>query len=109
VFEGNGGDLRIGLSRQSLNDGERWVHEPLRLTVIIDAPREAIERVIAQHEVVRQLLENNWLHLWRYDEDSLVRYLTCANCTRAHCWTLLKSQDALCSWLAVDIRRSMIT
>ncbi|MEJ1267947.1 putative inorganic carbon transporter subunit DabA [Pantoea ananatis] len=24
VFEGNGGDLRIGLSRQSLHDGERW-------------------------------------------------------------------------------------
>ena len=29
VFEGNGGDLRIGLGRQSLHDGTRWVHEPL--------------------------------------------------------------------------------
>lgn len=38
VFEGNGSDLRIGLSRQSLADGERWVHEPLRLTVVIDGP-----------------------------------------------------------------------
>ena len=38
VFENNGGDLRIGLSRQSLHDGERWVHEPLRLTVVIDKP-----------------------------------------------------------------------
>jgi uncharacterized protein len=74
VFEGNGGDLRIGLSRQSLHDGNRWVHEPLRLTVIIDAPREAIERVIAQHTVVRQLLENGWLHLWRFDAHRLFRY-----------------------------------
>ena len=69
VFEGNGGDLRIGLARQSLHDGERWRHEPLRLTVVIDAPAEAIERVIAGHAVVRQLLNNDWLHLWRFAED----------------------------------------
>ncbi len=74
VFEGNGGDLRIGLSHQSLHDGERWMHEPLRLTVVIDAPAVAIERVIQQHEVVRQLIENDWLHLWRFDDDQLVRY-----------------------------------
>lgn len=75
VFEGNGGDLRIGLSRQSLHDGERWVHEPLRLTVVIDAPRRSIEHVIAQHEVVRQLLDNGWLHLWRFDGAQLRRYV----------------------------------
>lgn len=74
VFEGNGGDLRIGLSRQSLHDGLRWMHEPLRLTVVIDAPREAIERVIARHAVVSQLLDNAWLHLWRFDDAGLVRY-----------------------------------
>jgi hypothetical protein len=68
VFEGNGGDLRIGLARQSLHDGTRWRHEPLRLTVVIDAPAEAIERVIAKHSVVRQLLDNDWLHLWRFAE-----------------------------------------
>ncbi|MYM22189.1 DUF2309 family protein [Duganella sp. FT135W] len=75
VFEGNGGDLRIGLSRQSLHDGDRWVHEPLRLTVIIDAPQEAIETVIRKHAVVRQLLENDWLHLWRFQADGFVRYV----------------------------------
>ncbi|MBK6323311.1 MAG: DUF2309 domain-containing protein [Burkholderiales bacterium] len=74
VFEGNGGDLRIGLSKQSLHDGERWVHEPLRLTVIIDAPSQAIERVIQQHAVVRQLIDNGWMHLWRFDAARLTRY-----------------------------------
>jgi hypothetical protein len=69
VFEGNGGDLRIGLARQSLHDGTHWRHEPLRLTVVIDAPAEAIERVIARHAVVRQLLDNGWLHLWRFVDD----------------------------------------
>jgi len=74
VFEGNGGDLRIGLSQQSLHDGERWVHEPLRLTVIIDAPQQAIETVIGKHAVVKQLLDNGWLHLWRFDQARLLRY-----------------------------------
>lgn len=74
VFEGNGGDLRIGLARQSLHDGQRWVHEPLRLTVIIDAPVAAIETVIARHTVIRQLLENGWLHLWRFEQSGFARY-----------------------------------
>ncbi|MBC7547295.1 MAG: DUF2309 family protein, partial [Polaromonas sp.] len=74
VFEGNGGDLRIGLSRQSLHDGERWVHEPLRLTVVIDAPQQAIEGVIGKHAVVQQLLDNGWLQLWRFDQAQLLRY-----------------------------------
>lgn len=73
VFEGNGGDLRIGLSRQSLHDGQRWVHEPLRLTVVIDASAEAIDKVVGRHPVVRQLIENGWLHLWRYDGDRLLQ------------------------------------
>ena len=74
VFEGNGGDLRIGLSRQSLHDGERWMHEPLRLTVVIDAPQQAIDSVIRKHAVIQQLLDNGWLHLWRFDQAQLLQY-----------------------------------
>lgn len=76
VFEGNGGDLRVGLPRQSLHDGNDWVHEPLRLTVIIDAPQHAIEAVIGKHAVIQQLLDNRWLHLWRFDQARLLRYET---------------------------------
>ena len=74
VFEGNGGDLRIGLSRQSLHDGQRWRHEPVRLTVLIDAPQAAILSVICKHAVVKQLLDNNWLHLWRFASAGYERY-----------------------------------
>jgi uncharacterized protein YbcC (UPF0753/DUF2309 family) len=74
VFEGNGGDLRIGLSKQALHDGKRWAHEPLRLTVIVDAPAAAIERVLDRHVVVRQLTVNGWLHLWRFDGTGFSRY-----------------------------------
>ncbi|HZG18836.1 MAG TPA: DUF2309 domain-containing protein [Herbaspirillum sp.] len=74
VFEGNGGDLRIGLSRQSLHDGQRWVHEPLRLTVVIDAPQAAIDDIIARHAIVRQLLAHGWLHLWRFAGNGLAQW-----------------------------------
>jgi uncharacterized protein YbcC (UPF0753/DUF2309 family) len=74
VFEGNGGDLRIGLSRQSLHDGQQWVHEPLRLTVVVDAPQAAIDDIVARHAIVRQLLEHGWLHLWRFAGSGLVQW-----------------------------------
>ena len=67
VFEGNGGDLRIGLSLQSLHNGERWMHAPLRLSVFIEAPRRAIERVLEKHPKLRELVENEWLHLFQID------------------------------------------
>ena len=67
VFEGNGGDLRIGLSMQSLHDGERFRHEPLRLAVYVEAPLDGIEQVIREHDVVRDLVANEWLHLFRID------------------------------------------
>ena len=74
VFEGNGGDLRIGLSKQSLHNGERWVHEPLRLTVVIDASKNIIENIVSKHLVLSQLVDNGWLHLWRFDESGLMQY-----------------------------------
>jgi len=63
VFEGNGGDLRIGLPMQSLHDGTSWVHTPLRLSVWIEAPRQAISSIVHQHEKVAQLVAGGWLHL----------------------------------------------
>ncbi len=67
VLEGNGGDLRIGLSLQSLHDGERWVHSPLRLAVFIEAPRSSIDRVLEKHAKVGELVDNEWLHLFQLD------------------------------------------
>jgi uncharacterized protein len=70
VFEGNGGDLRIGLPIQSLHDGHALRHTPLRLSVFVEAPRAAIDAVMAGHEVVRQLVGNGWLHLFRIDPET---------------------------------------
>jgi len=70
VFEGNGGDLRIGLPMQSLHDGEKWMHAPLRLSVFIDAPKDAISAIVNKHEIVRRLIDNQWLYLFQIDESA---------------------------------------
>ncbi|MDH4442103.1 MAG: DUF2309 domain-containing protein [Rhizobium sp.] len=68
VVEGNGGNLRAGLPWQSVHDGSRYLHEPLRLTVAVEAPREAISGILQRHDGVRALFDNGWLHLFALDE-----------------------------------------
>jgi uncharacterized protein YbcC (UPF0753/DUF2309 family) len=63
IQQGNGGDMQAGLPLQSLHDGEKWVHEPLRLSVFIEAPCADIDAVISKHASVLQLVDNGWLHL----------------------------------------------
>ncbi|MBL1273670.1 MAG: DUF2309 domain-containing protein [Oceanospirillales bacterium] len=65
VIEGNGTDLRIGLPLQSVHDGLYWRHEPLRLTVLIDAPRERIQVIVERQPDVARLVNNQWLWLHR--------------------------------------------
>ncbi|MCS6938997.1 MAG: DUF2309 domain-containing protein [Roseiflexaceae bacterium] len=74
VLEGNSGDLRVGLPWQSVHDGEKYVHEPMRLHVMIEAPIEAMTDIIARHEQVRQLLDNGWLYLFALDERGKVTH-----------------------------------
>ena len=67
-----GGDLRTGLPWQSVHDGERLIHEPLRLNVVIEAPVEAINAVIEKHDQVRALVDNGWLHLFALDDSGRI-------------------------------------
>jgi len=60
----------VGLPMQSLHDGKRWIHEPIRLNVFLQAPQAAIDDIIGRHELVAQLLDNGWLHLFRMEDDS---------------------------------------
>lgn len=76
VFEGNGGDLRIGLPLQSVHDGENWIHQPLRLTVVVAAPKEVLQMLVKKHAVLRQLFDNGWAYLCHWDDSTreLERY-----------------------------------
>ena len=68
VVEGNGGTMRTGLPWQSVHDGEALVHEPLRLTVCVEAPIKAMTDILNRHEGVRALFDNRWLHLFALDD-----------------------------------------
>jgi uncharacterized protein YbcC (UPF0753/DUF2309 family) len=68
VVEGNGGALRVGLPWQSVHDGTDFVHEPLRLTVCVAAPAEAVTDILARHPDLRALFDNGWLHLMLLDD-----------------------------------------
>jgi len=67
VWQGNGGDLQSGLPLQSVHDGTRWMHEPLRLSVFIEAERTDIEGIIAKQPGVRELVEYGWINLFAMD------------------------------------------
>jgi uncharacterized protein YbcC (UPF0753/DUF2309 family) len=78
VVLGNGGDLRTGLARQSVQapDGS-WYHEPLRLQVVVEAPCERIDAVLTANPGVKNLVENGWVRLFALDRESnLVQRLT---------------------------------
>jgi uncharacterized protein YbcC (UPF0753/DUF2309 family) len=68
VIEGTCGDLRSDLPMQSIHDGERYIHDPLKLSVVIEAPVDAMTRIIAKHQSVRDLLDNGWLSLFAMND-----------------------------------------
>lgn len=72
VIEGANGDLRIGLPYQSIHDGKEYQHLPLRLNVIIDAPKEAIVNIIEKHKNLIELFENKWINLFTTDGNTKV-------------------------------------
>jgi uncharacterized protein YbcC (UPF0753/DUF2309 family) len=63
VMSGPWSDLRLGLARQTVMNGDIPYHEPMRLLTIVEAPRNGIEKLIARHEVLQHYYHNEWVHL----------------------------------------------
>ncbi|WP_285115150.1 putative inorganic carbon transporter subunit DabA [Leifsonia sp. fls2-241-R2A-40a] len=63
VLAGHTGDLRTGLPWQSVAAGERLLHTPLRLSVLIQAPLDRIGRIISVTDALRALLDGEWISL----------------------------------------------
>ncbi len=74
IMSGPWSDLRLGLARQTVMNGEVPYHEPMRLLTIIEAPRERIEKLIARHEVLRHYYHNEWVHLVAFDPENRIWY-----------------------------------
>lgn len=68
VVQGNGGDLKIGIPLQSVKSSdEKIYHQPLRLSVVIQAPKEWVADIIQRNEQIKTLLDNEWLYLMVMD------------------------------------------
>jgi hypothetical protein len=65
VLIGPSGDLRLGLPWQSVGTRDGLFHEPVRLLAVVDAPRERIERIVEQADVVKQMVHGEWVILVR--------------------------------------------
>ena len=78
VLEGHSGAPRVGLPWQSVHDGQGLQHDPLRLTVVVEAPKVAITEILSRHDDLRALFDNGWLHLVRLDDNGQMseRYLS---------------------------------
>lgn len=77
IMSGPESDLRTGLALQSVTNGDSMYHEPLRLLVAIEAPRERILAIIEKQAMLKQLCDNEWIHLLAIDHDTdkkLYRY-----------------------------------
>ncbi|MGJ5207827.1 YbcC family protein [Bradyrhizobium sp. HKCCYLR20261] len=81
VLEGNAGDLRVGLPWQSVHDGSRFIHEPVRLNVFIAAPEAAMDEVMQRHQGVRDLVVNGWVMLHSLGDQGTIR-----RCVRPGDW-----------------------
>jgi uncharacterized protein YbcC (UPF0753/DUF2309 family) len=74
IMSGPWSDLRLGLARQTVMNGEVPYHEPMRLLTIIEAPRERIDKLIVRHEVLQHYYHNQWVHLVAFDSGAGVWY-----------------------------------
>ena len=74
VMFGTQSDLSIGLPFQTVMDGEKPYHEPMRLFVIIEAPRKMIDAIISKHEMLQELTGNQWLHIVSLDREDMEFY-----------------------------------
>ena len=68
VVQGNGGDLKMGLPLQSVSETDsKMYHQPLRLSVLINAPLPRVIDILSRNENLKSLLDNEWIYLMVMD------------------------------------------
>ncbi len=65
VMDGAQSDLRTGLPWQMVE-----IHEPTRLAIVVECPRERLQQVVAGNPGIDRLVRNRWIWLACLDPDS---------------------------------------
>ena len=78
VVQGNGGDIKMGLPLQSLKQSDEEIyHQPLRLSVMIQAPLSRVTDILSRNEHLKNLLDKEWIYLMvmnPLDENTIFKY-----------------------------------
>jgi hypothetical protein len=72
VMAGAQSDLRTGLPFQMV-----WIHEPMRLTFVVEGQPALVRSIVQKHRNLQKLFDNMWLHLIVLDihTGAFTRYL----------------------------------
>lgn len=74
VMFGTQSDLRIGLTWQTVMDGERPYHEPMRPLYIVEAPRDRISKLIQKNAILQRFFDGRWVHLVALEPEEGIFY-----------------------------------
>jgi uncharacterized protein YbcC (UPF0753/DUF2309 family) len=69
VMDGAQSDLRTGLPWQMVE-----IHEPTRLAIVVEGPRDRLQRVVAGNPAIERLVQNRWIWLACLDTESDTLY-----------------------------------
>lgn len=75
IMSGPQSDLRTGLATQTVMNGMRPYHEPMRLLTLIEAPRERIIGIIQRHRLLKNYYDNGWVQLMALEPEEKNFYL----------------------------------
>lgn len=86
IMQGNASDLMHGLPLQSVykSDKEAY-HQPVRLTVVVYAPKSRIVQIIERHETLQRLFGNGWVHMICSDPQDHQKYVLTRSLTWSAC------------------------
>jgi hypothetical protein len=65
VMDGAQSDLRTGLPWQMVE-----IHEPTRLAIVVEGPRDRLQRVVEANPAIERLVRHRWIWLASLDQES---------------------------------------